>query len=75
MSDIDTITCERDHFREQLTKLIEALGDNLPSFEYIEGGNYREYTGELVLSEDAWSAIRDAKNNLKAVLFDLEKNL
>jgi hypothetical protein len=49
-------------------RVVEALQDNISALDHIDDGDWHEYTGDLVLSEEQWSAIRSARNELREAL-------
>lgn len=51
-----------------LEEVVDALADNLPALDYINEGQWDEYSGSLTLTEDQWIVIRDAKNKLRNIL-------
>ena len=52
----------------EIDRLQAAISDSLPGLAAIDEGEWREYSGDLVLKEDHWRAICAATKELRIAL-------
>lgn len=60
--------CKPEDLKIDLVALVEALEDYVPSLDAIDDGQWNEHTGDLVLKEHEWGAIKEARDKLRQVL-------
>ncbi len=53
---------------DEIERLRAAISDNLPGLSLIDDGEWKEYSGDLLLKEDQWNAICSATRNLRIAL-------
>ncbi len=71
--DLVGLNKEREAAHPTKQDLIDAIADTLPSFLSIEEGQWNEYTGTLLLSEDQWGRILESAQELQALLKKFEE--
>ena len=53
---------------DEVERLQNAISDVLPALEMVNGGEWHEYTGDLVLKEHQWGLITTAAKELRALV-------
>jgi len=51
-----------------LEEFIAAIEDHIPALDAINHGEWNEYTGSLLLTEDQWGAIKSARDELRTTM-------